>query len=288
MLAAIALLAPGCRVDGPDLSNTAAPGPHPTTLAIDAIDELVDQAPGDVERQQRINQRWVAVQRAVAHHGTTHRDAFYGSRAYWHTDSTTGLTWAIDQRGDLDDSLFIDGRGNVRIAGDANADIEVRGNAIVHILGDLDATLELAGVCEVIVAGRLTDDATIICDGQLELFVGGVSEAILGSTGSSTIVIDDDAAGVIQCGAPGTALTVTGAMIGELPPPQGRDSVLTLRVDGYMALADLRELASAGFTRVNATIGLSDTPAGVYPADPDATLPTARWVVLEGVSAGDE
>ena len=231
-------------------------------------------------RARLLGERWLAVQQAVAYQGTTHRDAFYGSRAYFHTNSTTGIGWALDHEGDLDEAFYIASKGNVRVKGDAKKDIEIAGNAVVHILGDLDATLDLKGICEVVIAGNLTKKATIICDGQLELYVGGNSEGILGSTASSTIIIDGFAAGTIQSGAPATILTITGDLIGDIPPPKNKDTILTLRVDGYASTEKMLDLATAGFTRVNASLGTSDAPPGIYPQGQNATRPVARWVVL--------
>lgn len=254
---------------------------HPATLAIDRAAQALDLAGTQAKRQDLLAQRWLAVQTAVAYHGTAHRDAFYTSRAYWHTGSSRGITWARQQPGDLDEPLFIDGKASVTIAGDVNDDIDIAGNCVVHILGDLNATLDLQGICEVIVAGDLTPNATIICAGQLELFVGGDNAGILGSTDSSTLIIDGDAAGTLQSGAPATRLTVTGDLVAEVLPPKNKDTVLTLRVDGYASTETMLDLAAAGFTRINATIGRSDAPPGLYPQDANANRPATRWVVLQ-------
>jgi hypothetical protein len=278
----------GCRTDR---QTTTPPPPrvieqHASTLAVDQFDfqlQRINEFRSDERDAARLDlykNRWPAVQRAVAYHGTTHRDAFYGSRAYWHTGSTRGIGWALDHAGDLDDAFYVAGKGNVRVAGDVNKDIEISGNSIVHILGDLNATLDLKGICEVVIAGNLTKDATIICDGQLELFVGGDSAGILGSTNSSTIIIDGNASGTLQAGEPATTVTITGDLTADIPAPKNKDAVLTLRVDGYAPTATMLDLATAGFTRVNATLGTSDAPPGLYPQDQNATRPTARWVVL--------
>ncbi|MEM6259708.1 MAG: hypothetical protein AAGI37_15620 [Planctomycetota bacterium] len=278
------LLIPACQRQQtvqPPVRSPIVVEKHATTAAIDTYETQL-AGPLDVEEIPVLfAKRWLAVQNAVAYHGTTHRDAFYGSRAYWHTGSTRGIGWALDQQGDLDEAFYIATKGNVRVAGDVNQDIEIAGNAIVHILGDLNATLDLQGVCEVIIGGDLSDQATIICDGQLELFVGGDSTGILGSTASSTVVIDGNAGGTIQASAPATVLTITGDLLGEVLPPKNKEALLTLRVDGYVPTAKMLDFASAGFTRVNATIGLSDSPPGLYPQDPNAPRPKARWVVLE-------
>jgi len=259
---------------------------HPTSAEVDAyeIDLAYQSTRGnDLEGKRRLAlyaQRWPAVQRAVAYQGTMHRDAFYGSRAYWHSASARGLNWALEHHGDLSQSFFHEGRGNVYIAGDVKADLEITGDAIVHILGDLDATLEVKGVCEVIIAGRMTEHATLVCDGQLELYVGGDALGVFGATGSSTTIIDGNLAGSYQCGAPATLLTITGDLSGTIAAPKDKDAVLTLRVDGYAPTAKMLDLSDAGFTRANATLGRSDAPAGLYPQNENATRPTARWVVL--------
>ncbi|MGB0767906.1 MAG: hypothetical protein ACPGYV_09355, partial [Phycisphaeraceae bacterium] len=216
-------------------------------------------------RSARLDARWRVVQRAVAHHGTANRDAFFQSRAHWHADSARGLGWALEQAGDLDEPFYIAGRGNVIVRGDVNADLEVAGNAVVHILGDLDATLELKGICEVVIAGDFTERATLVCDGQLELFIAGDAAGILGATRSATIVIDGHATGTLQCGAPATALTVTGDLVGRVVPPNNKDAALTLRVDGFTPSARMQTLATAGFARLTATLAASDAPPGLYP-----------------------
>lgn len=287
---------PGCAMSdsGAGVQPSDAPQArvitsHLTTRALDAHDDELrpylerrGDPNADRGRLQVYRTRWSAVQRAVAHQGTSHRDTFYGSRAFWHTGSKRGLNWAADFPGDLADPVYVDGRGNVSIDGDANADIEIGGDAIVHIFGDLNATLELKGVCEVVIAGQITNNATIICDGQLELFVAGDSNGVLGATGSATIIIDGNAGGVIQCGAPSTTLTITGDLTGQIPAPKGKDAVLNLRVDGYAPTEKMLDLATAGFIRVNATLGSSNAPPGLYPASATASArPIARWVVLQ-------
>lgn len=232
-------------------------------------------------RSAILARRWRAVQHAAAHHGTTHREAFYGSRAFWHTQSTRGIGYALDEAGDLDEPFYVDGRGNVRVVGDANADIEISGSAIVHILGDLKANLRLNGVCEVVIAGSVAPNATIECDGQLELYVGGDCAGTIAATRSATAIIDGDLAGNVRCGSPATTLTVTGDLAAQLIPPADQGAILTLRVDGFAPTAAMLDLASAGFTRVNATLGKSDAPQGLYPEHNAAAGPVARWVVLQ-------
>lgn len=283
---AAVLVLTGCRGSGAATADFERMA-HPTTAAIDVFQigtpEDYPQPQGKVwfdMRQGQHKLRWASVQRAVAHHGTTHRGAFYGSRAYWHSGSSRGLGWALDHQGDLNEPFYVAGRGNVRVLGDVNAEVEVAGDAVVHIFGDLDAPLELRGVCEVIVAGRLTENATIICNGQLELFVGGDTAGIFGATQSATIIIDGNAGGVIQCGAPATTLTVTGDLLAELPGPKGKNAVLDLRVDGYAPTRAMLDLATAGYTRVTATLGVSNVPPGLYPESLSITPSAARWVVL--------
>ena len=225
--------------------------------------------------------RWPVVQRAAAHHGTLHRDAFYGSRAYWHTDSQRGLGFALDEPGDLNEPFYIASRGNILIAGDVNADIEVAGSAIVHILGNLNAKLKLKGVSEVVIAGSVTEQGSIVCDGQVEVFIAGNSAGKLGAMRSATYIIDGDASGIIQCSAPSTTITITGDLKAQLPAPKGEEAVLTLRIDGYTPTDAMLDLEFAGFTRVNATLGKSNVPPGMYPENAEATRPRARWVVLQ-------
>lgn len=299
----MAALAVGCA-GTPD--NPRDPGSAPAsaatpqgelTRAIDLMDRPIaevtaaqDQVPkSEPETRERLTQermaiyaqRWKLIQRAATHHGIVHRDAFYGSRAYWHTESSRGLGFALDEPGDLNDPFYVAGRGNVRVAGDVNADIEIAGSAIVHILGDLNATLELEGVSEVIVAGRITDKGSVVCKDQVELYCGGDLAGSLRATRSATYIIDGDATGSIHCSMPATQVTVTGDLRATLAAPDAGQAVLTLRVDGYAPTDAMLDLQFADFVRVNATIGRSNVPPGLYPEHTDSTRPVARWVVLQ-------
>lgn len=103
----------------------------------------------------------------------------------------------------------------------------------------------------------------------------------IGCTNGSVIVVDDAFTGVIQCGQPASRITVTGDLTGRITPPHEAEALLNLRVDGYMPSQAVLDVMSAGFTRVNATIGISDTQPGLYPVSLDSDRPVAsRWVVL--------
>jgi len=300
---ALAALAVGCggtpdqaRDPGPAAAS-AVTAQGELTRAIDQMDRPIadlraaqSQSPaGDAQAVEQRNQarlalyvrRWKLIQRAATHHGTVHRDAFYGSRAYWHTQSSRGLGFALDEPGDLNEPFYVAGRGNVRVAGDVNADIEVAGSAIVHILGDLNATLELEGVSVVIVAGRITDKGSVMCKGQVELYCGGDLAGSLRATRSATYIIDGNATGSIQCSVPATQVTVTGDLSATIAAPEAGQGVLTLRVDVYAPTDAMLDLQFADFVRVNATIGRSNVPPGLYPEHTDSTRPVARWVVLQ-------
>lgn len=232
-------------------------------------------------RRGLLDQRWRWVRLAAAHHATAHRDALYGSRAYWHTNQTRGLSFTLDEPGDLDQPFFVDGRANARVAGDVNADIEFTGAAVVHILGDLNATLTLTGINEVVIAGNVTPQGAIQCDGQVELFVAGDFAGQLSATRSASAIVDGDLAGTIDAGSPSTTLTATGDYRATVTAPGDEPTVLTLRVDGFAATQSMLDLSLAGFTRVNATVGRSDVPPGLYPEHDSAVQPVARWVVLQ-------
>lgn len=281
----------GCQGNavGPDpapIGSDTVPH-HASTQAIDAYDaQLRNDALLDTDRSQLYAQRWPAVQRAVAHAGVMHDGAFYAARAYWHTGYLRERDLAFEQAGDLNAMTLVDGRGAVRITGDVNAPLEMTGEATVFIFGDLNAPLTLRGNCEVIVAGAIGEEGAVACDGTLHLFVGGPMHGLVGCTGGSVVVIDDDLTGLVRCGEPATRITVTGDLTGRVVPPGEAESVLAMRVDGYAPNRAVLEIMAGGFTRVNATLGSSDTPPGLYP-DPAASNrpPTSRWVVLR--QAGD-
>lgn len=280
-------MAGGCqgRVGGAPSDRTAAAGiaaHRAATLDVDAFDSAlgVDGLP-DAERFALYQGRWPAVRRAVDHAGVMHDDAFYGGRAYWHTGYLRGRVFAFEHEGDLTEPTVIDGQGAVRIMGDIKADLEMSGQAMLFIYGNVDAAIKLKGNCEVIIAGSIGEGGAVACDGTLHLYVGGPMRGLVGSTGGSVVVVDDQLSGLVRCGGPSARVTVTGDAVGRVTATAQTESVLNLRVDGYMPNRSLLDVAAAGFTRMNATIGVSDLVPGLYPDPADSTRPaTSRWVVL--------
>ncbi|MEM1354618.1 MAG: hypothetical protein AAGH88_07025 [Planctomycetota bacterium] len=287
-LPGLLLLAAGLSAcQQPGLPPTVAPtagltDAHPTTVAIDSFETRLSDGPlSEGDRVLLYHERWPAVQRAVDHAGVTHDDGFYAARAYWHTGFIRGRGFAFEQNGDLKKKTLVDGTGAVRVVGDVNAPLEITGEATVLIYGDLNAPLTLRGNCEVIIAGALGEQGAVACDGTLHLFVGGPLRGLVGSTRGSLIIIDDGMTGLIRCGEPSTRITVTGGLSGQITPPSDAESVLTLRVDGYTSSSVVLQVMAGGFTRVNATLGISDSPPGLYPDVSASTRPpTSRWVVL--------
>ena len=280
------LCLPACRSGSPAPPASGPEPPairvHPATADVDAFEpRLAGPGLSEGDRVLIYDERWAAVQRAVDHAGVTHDDAFYATRAYWHTGYLRGRAIAFEHTGDLDEKTFVDGRGAVRITGDVNAPLELTGEATVFIYGNLNAALTLRGNCEVIVAGAVGEAGAVACDGTLHVFVGGPMRGVIGGTRGSVVVIDDDMTGLIQCGEPATRVTITGDLAGRITPPAQAESVLTLRVDGYAPGSVVLDVMASGFTRINATLGRSDSPPGLYP---DAAAldrpPTSRWVVL--------
>lgn len=261
---------------------------HPATQDVDAFDAaLAVVGLPDDERFALYQGRWPAVRRAVDHAGVLHDDAFYGGRAYWHTGYLRGRVFSFEHEGDLIEPTSIDGQGAVRIMGDVKADLEMSGQAMLFIYGNVDAAIKLSGDCEVIIAGSIGESGAVACDGTLQLYVGGPMRGLVGSTGGSVVVVDGDLSGLVRCGGPSARVTVIGDAVGRVTATAQTESVLNLRVDGYMPNRSLLDVAAAGFTRMNATIGVSDLAPGLYPDVADSTRPaTSRWVVLRQRGAG--
>lgn len=250
-----------------------------TTRAVDAFDETLARGLADGERLQVYGRRWLAVRRAVAHAGVDHEGAFFAGRGYWHTGYLRGGDWSWEHPRDLDEPIFVDGRGTVLVWGDAEEDITITGDAVVHILGDLGATVSLRGSGEVVVAGSVRPGGRILAGGTLDLYTGGDCAGEVTAKGSCTAVIDGDLIGRFTAGQPATTLHVTGDCVVPIARPAEAASLLTLRVDGAMPSAQIEATMAAGFTRVTASIVTSDTDPGLYPA-PGQTQPSrSRWVV---------
>ena len=252
-----------------------------TTHAVDAFDATLARGLPDGDRLQVYGQRWLAVQRAVAHHGVDHEGAFFAGRGYWHTGYLRGGDWSWEHPRDLDQPVSVDGRGTVLIWGDADEDITISGNAVVHILGDLNATLTLQSSGEVIIAGGIRPGARVLAGGTLDLYTGGDCAGDVHANGSCTAVIDGHLIGSFHAGQPSTTLHITGDCAGPIAPPQDAAALLTLRVDGYMPSHAIEQTLAAGFTRVTASIATSDTAPGLYPAPGETQPSRSRWVVHE-------
>lgn len=298
------VLLPGCETTpdpapGPTTPNTGATGggtgttgtgasaspqvgqgtPGVTTRAVDAFDDALERGLPDGDRLQLYGQRWLAVQRAVAHAGVDHEGAFFAGRGYWHTGYLRGGDWSWEHPRDLDEPIVVDGRGTVLIWGDAEGDITISGDAVVHILGDLSATVTLRGAGEVIVAGRIRPSGRILAGGTLDLYTGGDCAGEVTAAGSCTAVIDGALIGRFTAGQPATTLHVTGDCVVPIARPAEAASLLTLRVDGAMPAAQIEATMAAGFTRVTASIATSDADPGLYPAPGETQPSRSRWVV---------
>ena len=270
----------GCISFGDDPQDTPAQS-EPVAKAIDAFDEQI--LAGGLSEGDRIllyTQRWSAVQRAVVFAGLTQGDAFYASRAYWHTGFIRGGRWAWDEPSDLNESVSLSGRGGVLIRGDCNADITASDGVVIHILGDLNATITTQSSAEIVIAGMIGPSGAIESKQQLDLFTGGAMHGRIVCGGSTLIHIDDDAHGQITAGQPSTTIHITGDLLTQLTAAQQGESLLSLRIDGYLSAKALLDAASSGFTRVNASLGVSDVPPGVYPAgETPGERSVLRWVV---------
>ena len=280
--------APGPADPGtPDALPYSALVPGPATAAVDAFDAVLAGEIPDGDRLAAYGERWRAVQRAVALAGVRHEGAYFASRGYWHTGYLRGGDWSWEHPRDLDEPVFVDGRGTVLVWGDCNTDVTITGDAVVHILGDLSGTVTLRGSGEVIIAGTLQPTGKVLSGSTLDLYTGGDLLGQVQAAGSATLVIDGDQVGTVTAGQPATTMHITGNCTGLIKAPGGAAALLTLVVEGTMSGEAIESVLDAGFTRVTATIARSNAEPGLYPTPGDggerAGGGRSRWVIHQRI-----
>jgi hypothetical protein len=193
---------------------------------------------------------------------------FYGSCAYWQTGEVSGRKgWSLAESGDLySPHAFHETRTSVLVGGDCRGNLSLQNGGLVHIYGDLRSTIEIGHMGEIVIGGSLLPGAAIEAEGIHQVFVGGDLNGTIRSLGSLHIWVCGDFGGQIQTGDPITDMYVAGDITGQVEPTD-EASLLYLDADGFMAYDTLTSIAEHGYTEFNASIGLSDQPPGIYPAE---------------------
>jgi len=283
MLACVIFSVLGCQGD-PIADDPPAPTQAEATSPSEAIDAFgAALSSADLSEGDRVlihAQRFEAVKRGVALAGIAQDDAFYASRAYWHTGYLRGGRWTVDEPGDLDSPVTVDGRGTVLIVGDCNADITITDDSVVHILGNLNAKVTFQGQGELVIAGNVAAQGAVTSTGTLHLFTGGAMAGEVTCGSACVATIDGDFAGTLNAASPSTRLHITGDFAGTLNANEDRGGLLVLQVDGFMPTRLVLLTLNDHFTRATASIAQSDVPPGLYPSGQDSRArATARWVV---------
>ncbi|WP_144058971.1 hypothetical protein [Rhodopirellula sp. SWK7] len=170
------------------------------------------------------------------------------------------------------------------VEGDSGALLSAPDGGILHVNGDLNADLESGGFHEIVIRGNVSSGATIRADGFLHIYIGGDMRGRIETTDSSKIWIDGDFTGSLATGNPSTNLYVAGDFSGAVAPHHDA-SLFFLCIDGYASHDLISSIASIGYTVFNASVGVSDVAAGLYPNGSGRRQTTSgnsysRWCVL--------
>lgn len=224
----------------------------------------------------------VNVQRRVAHIDVLIDNAFTESVTYWRLPADAEKRWSRVQSqcqpiliGE-DDAILVDC--------DSQALISAPNGGIVHINGDLECGLETGGYHEVVIRGNVSSNATIRVDGYPHVYIGGSCSGRIESKDGLRIWVDGDFSGSIATGNPVTQLHVKGDLTGNIEPFD-EAALLYLCVEGFCASELINCISSIGYTEFNASIGVSDVDAGIYPATTrqqqvDSGNGIGRWCIL--------
>ncbi len=230
------------------------------------------------ERRSILQERWEQIKLAVAHCNVDLHPAFASSIMCWRRDSLVASDWTrAGGEEDLVEPLENFTSASLLIRGNCRAEVNIRRGATIHIYGNLKSTIRLSGDCEVIIAGDVEKDAAIVGTGNdtICVFVGGSMRGLLSHEGWLIGWIHGDVEGTVITGTPRADVRTMGNLSGRVRPGKG-PALLFLEVRGFVPFDRIEGIAEAGFTLFHASVGISDRPAGLYPADGE---PTGRWVV---------
>jgi cytoskeletal protein CcmA (bactofilin family) len=194
--------------------------------------------------------------------------SFYRSRSYWQQGGLDGRKeWSLFETGDYyGPRTFHESNTAIHVGGDCRGNLTLQNGGLLQIYGDLSATVEIGHMGEVILGGSLLPGAAIEADGIHHVFIQGDLSGSIRSRGSLAIWVCGSLAGDVRTGNPSTHLYVAGDVSGQITPLNGA-SLLFLDVDGFMPYEILRSIGAHGYTEFDASVGLSDQPPGIYPAD---------------------
>ena len=220
---------------------------------------------------------------AVAHADVASQMGFSSSARYFQTGEVDGKWWKevrnLDQ---VLAPLTLSKRAFVIVKGDVRADVRLPKGGWFLIYGDLYSSVEMNSHSELIVAGNVMEGATILGNQFLNVFVGGDFAGRLCSLQSCKLWVERNMNGSILTGYPSTHIRVGGDCDATIAP-NDKASLLYLIVDGFMSYESLKATAAVRYTAFDASIGVSDRPAGIHPKNASNLMKHHRsynrWVI---------
>jgi hypothetical protein len=202
---------------------------------------------------------------AVGHADVAAHMAFHSSAGYFHTAELDRKWWKdVRTLAQLIAPLTLAERAFIVVEGDLLSDITLSDGGTAVVYGDVRSSIQMTGQSELVIAGDVLEGASISGDGILHVFVGGDIAGGLRSRGSCRAWVEGHVRGQVWTGHPSTKLRVLGDCTATIRPSE-KPSLLYLEVGGFMAYASLEATAAVGYTEFNASVGMSDRPAGLYP-----------------------
>ena len=236
-------------------------------------------AKSETEKLGVLAKRWELVKLAVAHCSvTTGPASFHRSVRFWQSGYVGSDSEKITIDQNLEKPVNAEKDTTLLIRGDCLADVTIKSSALIHVYGDLRAKITASGdaQCEIVIGGAIAQNAGIEGDGIQTIFVGASVDGYIREQGSSHTWINGDLRGEIGAGSPLAALHVMGDFNGSMKP-LGKPALAYIDVRGFMSSAAIKTIADQGYTELQASIGLSDQAAGLYPQQ--GGPPERLWVI---------
>jgi hypothetical protein len=220
---------------------------------------------------------------AVAHADVAADTAFHSAADYFHSGEVDREWWKeVRNLAQVVEPLTLSERALVIVEGDVRADIRLADGGMILVYGDLHSSIEMNDHAELIVAGNVSEAASILVDGIQHVFVGGDCAGRFCSLGSCKLWVEGNLSGRVLTGDPVTRVRVGGDCDATIAPSD-EPALLFLDVTGFMSYELLKATAAMRYTQFNASIGISDRLAGLYPENGVELLKHSRsynrWVI---------
>lgn len=172
------------------------------------------------------------------------------------------MRWRIVR--DMTSEIHVEQGEAIFVEGDWRGRLVAEHSTIVHVRGAVAGRIDLAAHSELVVAGEVRSEANLFLRGFADVFIGGdFHGTMIASRHALLAIIAGSAFGEVRLDCLNSRIRVGGLWGGAIS--RGDDAkMLSLEVSGFVPDARMRELASRGFLALNAAIGASDVPRGMY------------------------